>query len=801
MEEQYNDAERLKKQQEATQNANNVRAMADIASKTANPYAKAAGAAVKAADKITGGKSSEALGKTLNKSMKMAPGGRLAQKAMNKMNENGTSSRISSALSKKNSTASAAAQANMKSNAVAQGKEDSFLNKREVEDQTSDGGEVNLKATAKVLKIGLIAFAPVMVVVVFMCLIVAGSQTYLSVIGLGDADKVSSADAETQIRENGSKDLDKEIKDEALNVDDMFIEDSIYSVKLNKLNFISNERPYNEADLKELEDFYSGINGYEGYDMDTVYKFFFKLLYIHKHYQKSYSVDLDMALIMSTLSVQSEDKSKVFIENTKEYKVISKEENEDFKYTRVWSDYTSTKTNSAHDIELLAKNMVTKTSDSGCSGTVDGGCYKIDEEKYRNFLRVFLKGKYYTEKGYTETASNVSNGICPTQTTFNKYVLTDDQLTLLAAIAAREQGSAKGAAAEASLMANLFESRGKKYGTGGEGLYNYVINGGWFGSAERNLNTSTSKATEEIKKAVKSVLVEGKRTLPKYIDEHDCILCTANGGDILSITIDGDSFSVTDKSKYVQHKTIIDNAYESTYTFYSFPTPSSDPFGYTSQENREKYGDFHYDFDTGEPVNCSIDPGKDGNYTSQIIYGDGEFINIRYFNQQDYEDFYYSKDPYKKIQFGSKKSPATIKSHGCGPTSLAIILSSFLNKDINPIETTSKVCLSGGCDSSGTIAGHLVTVAKEYGLKASTTSKDQEVIDALKTKNSLVIVLMGPGVFTSGGHYIVLTGVNSKGQVSVADPNSRERTNTKWYSFNTIVEQRKKYADYMIFTR
>ena len=59
---------------------------------------------------------------------------------------------------------------------------------------------------------------------------------------------------------------------------------------------------------------------------------------------------------------------------------------------------------------------------------------------------------------------------------------------------------------------------------------------------------------------------------------------------------------------------------------------------------------------------------------------------------------------------------------------------------------------------------------------------------------------MGPGTFTRGGHYIVLTGVNSSGQVSVADPASRKRTETKWYPFNTIVEQ-KKSSKYLIFSR
>ena len=61
MPEKNNDmnAEQAALQRNVTNNANNVRAAAEIASKTDHPYAKAAGMAVKAADKISGGKASE----------------------------------------------------------------------------------------------------------------------------------------------------------------------------------------------------------------------------------------------------------------------------------------------------------------------------------------------------------------------------------------------------------------------------------------------------------------------------------------------------------------------------------------------------------------------------------------------------------------------------------------------------------------------------------------------------------------------------------------------------------------------
>jgi len=338
MEEQYVPEENqltqaeIQKQRNVANNANNVRVAADIASKSANPYAKAIGAAVKAADKLSGGKASMKLGKAMDKANKFSPGGRLLQKASNKMAENGTSDRIGNALKKKKGISSLG-KSSVQTNATAEGKQNNTLDRREVEDKTTDGAEVTFKASAKFLKTALFAFAPVMLGVVFMCLIVAASQTFLSVVGLGQADEVSSADADKAIRENGSDGLSDEITDE--NVDDgsagdltwnsyydVFIDDiNVYSNKLTKENFIDSTkyREYNEADLEELEDFYSGVNSYgDGtYNMDTVYKFFFKLYYIQRYYSNDsrYNVDLDMPLIMSVLTVQETDKSKVFEAN------------------------------------------------------------------------------------------------------------------------------------------------------------------------------------------------------------------------------------------------------------------------------------------------------------------------------------------------------------------------------------------------------------------------------------------------------------------------------------------------------
>ena len=179
-----------------------------------------------------------------------------------------------------------------------------------------------------------------------------------------------------------------------------------------------------------------------------------------------------------------------------------------------------------------------------------------------------------------ETDENTNNS-------FTTYSLNDNQVKAIAKLCNQEQGTVEGAAAEASLMANRYEL----YGGGKEGdagqLYQYIRTSGWWANAANFMDNGN--ADEKVISAVKSVLVDGKRVLPKYVDEHDCI------SDISSATNDGKSINLDNRSEYVSNKTIIKNSYGSTYTFYSFPAHASDPFGTTlSESKRNELGDFCY---------------------------------------------------------------------------------------------------------------------------------------------------------------------------------------------------------------
>ena len=157
-----------------------------------------------------------------------------------------------------------------------------------------------------------------------------------------------------------------------------------------------------------------------------------------------------------------------------------------------------------------------------------------------------------------------------------KYNLTANELKGISNLCSQEQGTIEGAKAEASLMVNKYEmlTNQSKY----SGLYNYIRTCGWWAYAPKHMDNGNS--SEAIVEGVKDVICNGNRTLPPYVDEHDCI-----SPDIKSIS----TGNVHNKEDYIKDVTIIKNIYGSTYTFYCFPDEYSDPFGYTQKQETKSY--------------------------------------------------------------------------------------------------------------------------------------------------------------------------------------------------------------------
>lgn len=160
------------------------------------------------------------------------------------------------------------------------------------------------------------------------------------------------------------------------------------------------------------------------------------------------------------------------------------------------------------------------------------------------------------------------------------YILSPEELQAIANLCLQEQGTLDGIKAEASLAANLLETSPKYSKKYGHDIYNFMRNSGWFSRAAYWMDHGNAGDSQIV--AVYDVLINGNRTLPQYIVEHDCL------GDIISVKNNGVAFNKMDRSQYVKDVTVIQNVYGSVYTFYSFPNPHGDPFGYISKPKEEE---------------------------------------------------------------------------------------------------------------------------------------------------------------------------------------------------------------------
>ncbi len=178
--------------------------------------------------------------------------------------------------------------------------------------------------------------------------------------------------------------------------------------------------------------------------------------------------------------------------------------------------------------------------------------------------------------------------------------------------------------------------------------------------------------------------------------------------------------------------------------------------------------------------------GQAGNQATEkelmkgITYHSGE-SEVVYYNQGD---MHWGNQKYGKTDF--------ISETGCGPTCLAMVISTLTENTINPKQMADWAYQNGYCaEGSGSYHSLIEDAAKSFGLQVEQANvlEGQKISDAL-SHNKLVIALMGKGTFTSSGHFIVLRGITENGTVLVADPKNK-RNNQKTFSLGLLLSEAK----------
>lgn len=137
-------------------------------------------------------------------------------------------------------------------------------------------------------------------------------------------------------------------------------------------------------------------------------------------------------------------------------------------------------------------------------------------------------------------------------------------------------------------------------------------------------------------------------------------------------------------------------------------------------------------------------------------------MNKIYYNQADPR---WSSHVYTSCGNNSQ----TMKTSGCGPTSGAMIISS-LKKIVYPNEVADLFVKKGyRSANSGTYLKAFEFIAKEYGLNVNLRYKLDEAVECLK-RGGMVVACCQAGLFSTGGHIIVLAGMKDDNTIIVYDP-------------------------------
>lgn len=118
---------------------------------------------------------------------------------------------------------------------------------------------------------------------------------------------------------------------------------------------------------------------------------------------------------------------------------------------------------------------------------------------------------------------------------------------------------------------------------------------------------------------------------------------------------------------------------------------------------------------------------------------------------------------------------------GCGPTSLAMAIASLTkNADATPYAVAQFSYENGYYVSGNGTAWTLISEGSEhYGLTARTLPLHKPSLTQALDNGNILILAMGPGNFTSSGHYIVVYDYDENG-FYVNDPNSYDRSQKVW---------------------
>lgn len=186
-------------------------------------------------------------------------------------------------------------------------------------------------------------------------------------------------------------------------------------------------------------------------------------------------------------------------------------------------------------------------------------------------------------------------------------------------------------------------------------------------------------------------------------------------------------------------------------------------------------------------------------------YGDAYYVAhvMRYYSYGAVQNanstipsFY--QDDYADVPFGT----STIAKSGCGITSFAMVASAISGRTITPKEAVEWCGGRYYVQNAGLSWSYYQAAVTHFnlGVKVIQTANMDTVVEALK-QGYPVICSQSAGLFTKGGHMIVLSGINDEGRIFVNDPNKNNAIGKGYNdkSFDMATEIHSTAKQYWIF--
>lgn len=762
-----NNNEVSKNEREAQNNANNIRNASDVAIASKHPLAMAAGGAVKVADRLTHGKASQKLGSAITKLNRHSPMGNQIQNASNKMSESGASDAIGNAASMKNGTPSGVQSDTQTSDVAQQKLKSSFANraqnfmkkykKKKSEEKSNDASENDSSNT--------------------------NSSESANDDEADDEDSKKAKIRKKKIIKIIFSVIGTILPFLIMALVLIFIVGAIGSIISNFLPMLGNEL-YSRSAIKVEEDkYYEKLNKVMKSEYSTVCNNdefdsnYFHVLLVYHYYLKE---------------LEADDLKDIDVNNPNYQNFMNAIESDNLTN----NDYDSVGI-PKRDYELfnnvLAKRYIFDNLLIYCHINYNKSDDEHSESQgyslYRGMYDLISGGDSYLYRVYYPEANKraqlkIANGVSRSEAFRAAYMEILDEIFDYAEMISNSNEVREEAVPDNFAIENVDANKSilvKDYLTG-------VI----YANVDKSVLTNSEKLKAYTVIYTTNILSKNKISI--------------NTQSISSKSLD--NFNYCDPNSDCNGKGAISDIAKNTINnsieaVYGNVLVNAD--GQYDTLNVEKL----YDADgsdfttllTNAYQGYTIRNAKEDVYDNGVNYGNEKILTpITFYDQRNY-----------KSSFCGLKNE-TIARSGCGVTAMAMIVSTYENnKKYDPVYMSEEARKKGHCASgNGTYYSHFTYQSKVFGYKYLAVKKtsDATKLNLITThlrKGHFVIVHVGKGQFTSGGHYMVIGGIDpSTKSVYIYDPyNSYNSVNRKsgtgWYKFSDILKQTKPAKTHTAF--